>query len=83
MRETLMAPDMRYLILFREPTKSPLYTLMVGTAWGRLRSLDPQVLRSMKHLRPELCSGRLIFIDCSTWNSKRVMQKKNCRGAKS
>jgi hypothetical protein len=30
----------------------------------------------MKHPRPELCFGRIIFIDCSTWNSKRVMQRR-------
>ncbi|KAJ1255647.1 hypothetical protein BS78_K177200, partial [Paspalum vaginatum] len=40
-----------------------------------LRSI-PQALLSMKSPPPGLCFGRIIYIDCSTWKSKRVMQRK-------
>ncbi|KAF8750602.1 hypothetical protein HU200_012332 [Digitaria exilis] len=39
-----------------------------------LRSIA-QVLPSMKDPPPKLCFGRIIYIDCSSWTSKRVMQK--------
>ncbi|CAL5009001.1 unnamed protein product [Urochloa decumbens] len=40
-----------------------------------LRSIA-QTLPSMKAPPPELCFGRTFLIDCSTWQSKRVMQRK-------
>ncbi|TVU43708.1 hypothetical protein EJB05_10196, partial [Eragrostis curvula] len=46
----------------------------VGTA-AVLRSIA-QELRSMKDPPPELCFGRMIYIDCSAWKSKRVMQRR-------
>ncbi|KAF8712660.1 hypothetical protein HU200_028419 [Digitaria exilis] len=39
-----------------------------------LRSIA-QVLPSMKDPPPELCFGRVIYIDCSSWTSMRAMQK--------
>ncbi|KAF8712659.1 hypothetical protein HU200_028418 [Digitaria exilis] len=39
-----------------------------------LRSV-PQVLPSMKDRPPKLCFGRIIYVDCSSWISKRTMQK--------
>ncbi|TVU43705.1 hypothetical protein EJB05_10193, partial [Eragrostis curvula] len=40
-----------------------------------LRSIT-QELRFMKDPPPELCFGRIIYIDCSTCKSKRVMQRR-------
>jgi len=40
-----------------------------------LRSIA-QALPSMKDPPPELCFGRIIYIDCSRWTSKRAMQKR-------
>jgi hypothetical protein len=40
-----------------------------------LRSIA-QVLPSMKDPPPELCFGRIIYINCSTWESQRMMQRK-------
>ncbi|CAD6266315.1 unnamed protein product [Miscanthus lutarioriparius] len=40
-----------------------------------LRSIA-QAIPSMKSPPPKLCFGRTIYIDCSRWESKRVMQRK-------
>ncbi|XP_066353783.1 uncharacterized protein [Miscanthus floridulus] len=40
-----------------------------------LRSIA-QAIPSMKSPPPKLCFGRTIYIDCSWWESKRVMQRK-------
>ncbi|TVU43720.1 hypothetical protein EJB05_10208 [Eragrostis curvula] len=50
----------------------------LGTA-AILRSIAHE-LRSMKDPPPELCFGRIIYIDCSTWKSKRVMQRRIAEG---
>ncbi|TVU43722.1 hypothetical protein EJB05_10210 [Eragrostis curvula] len=52
----------------------------LGTA-AVLRSIAHE-LRSMKDPPPELCFGRIICIDCSTWKSKRVMQRRIAEGLK-
>ncbi|KAJ1266899.1 hypothetical protein BS78_07G015400 [Paspalum vaginatum] len=40
-----------------------------------LRSI-PQALVTMRDPPPKLCFDKKIYIDCSTWESKRVMQRK-------
>jgi hypothetical protein len=42
-----------------------------------LRSIE-QELRSIKAKKtpPELCLDKIVYIDCSAWESKRVMQRK-------
>ncbi|TVU43707.1 hypothetical protein EJB05_10195, partial [Eragrostis curvula] len=52
----------------------------LGTA-AVLRSIAHE-LRSMKDPPPELRFGRIIYIDCSTWKSKRVMQRRIAEGLK-
>ena len=41
-----------------------------------LRSIAQEALPSMEDPPPELCFGRIIYIDCSRWTSKRAMQKR-------
>ncbi|WVZ95491.1 hypothetical protein U9M48_041247, partial [Paspalum notatum var. saurae] len=60
--------------------RNPNYINICFDGWNSLgatavlRSI-PQALISMKSPPPGLCFGRIIYIDCSTWKSKRVMQR--------
>ncbi|CAL5009574.1 unnamed protein product [Urochloa decumbens] len=66
-----------YNIIQRNPTPNIIYF----DGWhdfgaiAVLRSIA-RTLPSMKAPPPELCFGRTFLIDCSTWQSKRVMQRK-------
>ncbi|KAJ1266861.1 hypothetical protein BS78_07G011800 [Paspalum vaginatum] len=61
--------------------RNPNYNIIYFDGWDGLgatavlRSI-PQALLSMKSPPPGLCFDRIIYIDCSTWKSKRVMQRK-------
>ncbi|KAJ1255640.1 hypothetical protein BS78_K176800 [Paspalum vaginatum] len=61
--------------------RNPNYNTIYFDGWDGLgatavlRSI-PQALLSMKSPPPGLCFGRIIYIDCSTWKSKRGMQRK-------
>ncbi|CAL5009573.1 unnamed protein product [Urochloa decumbens] len=41
-----------------------------------LLSYMARILPTMKDPRPGLCFGRIIYLDCSMWESKRAMQRK-------
>ncbi|KAL6658763.1 hypothetical protein ACP70R_002803 [Stipagrostis hirtigluma subsp. patula] len=46
------------------------------SGFGASAVLRSIALQPMKASHPELCFTRTIYIDCSAWKSKRVMQKR-------
>ncbi|CAM0150553.1 unnamed protein product [Urochloa decumbens] len=76
-RDVVGAREEIFNIIQRNPTRNIIYF----DGWNGfgaiavLRSIA-QTLPSMKGPPPELDFGRIFLIDCSTWQSKRVMQRK-------
>ncbi|CAL4996281.1 unnamed protein product [Urochloa decumbens] len=76
-RDVVGAREEIFNIIQRNPNSNIIYF----DGWNGfgatavLRSIA-QTLPSKKAPPPELCFGRTFLIDCSTWQSKRVMQRK-------
>lgn len=66
------------MILFKGTLTSASSIFMVGGGYGATTLLRymARVLLSMKDPPPGLPFGRIIYLDCSIWKSRRVMQRR-------